>query len=303
MTDHGHTPQTLASTTFAALCNGQPPSMGLYIERLYAEGGRRLQEHAWAPEDGELPITRLTIAGTDHVFFPQDTSTPHQRHIVLREMAARALCWSAPSEAAHSDGHPLSRLLPDLPDKVVEEALPQLPGQPDEIAVEQLATLMGYTTTRRLVRPGRALSALEPLRRALSGEPVSAAGAANGDVYLYRQVIDINDAMWGLRRHLSARARDQAAATVRQAGFTGDEAAAVAAAIEWRAALRSRALGHVEAQVLSLPPGGAGFADEVSRLVALAHAFHGVRVSRTPRAEAPPSLPQSGHLVEARALQ
>ncbi len=295
MTPHARAPWALASTTFAALRNGRPGSMELYIEHLYTASGRQLREHGWAPKDGELPVTRLTLAGTDHVFYPRDTSRPHQQHIVLREMAARALLWADQDAAvAHGSGHPLRRLLPDLPDQVIEEALPELPGQPDERAVEHLATLMGYAITPRLPRPGRALPALEPLRRALSDEPAPAIAPTTGEAYLYRQVIDINDAMWRLRRHLSARVREQAESTARDAGFTGTEAAAVAAAIEWRAALHARPRGHVEAQVLPLPAGGNSFADEVSRLVALAHAFHGVRVPKPPLAEAGTARPPSG---------
>jgi hypothetical protein len=287
MTPHVGAPWALASTTFAALCNGQQASMELYVERLYTASGRQLREHGWAPKDGELPVTRLAVAGTDHVFYPRDTSRPHQQHIVLREMAARALGWAGHDVAeTHGGGHPLSKLLPDLPDQVVEAALPQLPGQPDERVVEHLATLMGYAISPRLPRPGRALAALEPLRRALSDEAAPAVAPTTSDAYLYRLVIDINDAMWRLRRHLSARVREQAEATACEGGFTGDEAAALAAAIEWRAALHARPRGHVEAQVLPLPAGGSGFADEVIRLVALAHAFHGARVPRPPLAEA-----------------
>ncbi|MGW0333489.1 DUF6545 domain-containing protein [Streptomyces sp. NPDC003011] len=294
MTPHARAPWALASTAFAALCSGRQASMGLYVERLYTTNGRQLREHPWAPKDGELPVTCLSIAGTDHVFYPRDTSQPHQQHIVLREMAARALRWAGPDTADSARAHPLNQLLPDLPEGLMEAAVPQLSGPPDETAVEHLATLMGYAITPQMPRPGRALAALEPLRAALDGGSGRAIAATTGNAYLYRQVIDINDAMWRLRQHLSAPVREQARASACRAGFAGDEAAAVAAAIEWRAALRARQRGQVETQVLPLPAGGADFAEEVSRLAALAQAFHGVRAPR--RAE-----PAPGRAPYARA--
>ncbi|MEU5476810.1 DUF6545 domain-containing protein [Streptomyces mirabilis] len=250
--------------------------MGLFIERLYTTRGRRLREHPWAAKDGELPVTRLVIAGVDHVFYPRDASGPHQQHIVLREMAARALTRLDPRRDGSAEGlHPLHGFFPDLPEGLMDHSLPQLPLPPEETAVEHLATLMGCSITPRLASPGRVLAALEPLRRALPHGAAPAIAATTRDVYLYRQVIDINDALWQLRRYLSARVREHSNTTVVQAGFQGEEAAAVAASIEWRAAICARRRGHdMEKQLLSLPPGGTDFEAEASRLVSLAHAFH-----------------------------
>ncbi|MEU5476815.1 DUF6545 domain-containing protein [Streptomyces mirabilis] len=282
MPPHVHDPWALASNTFAALCNGRPPSIGLFIERLYTMSGGQLREHAWATKDGELPLTRLTLSGTDHVFYPSDASQPHQQHIVLREMATRALTrYGVDADCSVQRLHPLHRLLPDLPKRLVERALPQLPSAPDELVAEYLATLMGYSITPRLPRPAKALAVLEPLRNALTEGAAPTITATTGDAYLYRQVIDINDALWDLRRHLSARVRKQVAMTVGHAGIEGDEAMAVSASLEWRSALRARRGGHVEKQVLPLPPGGTDFAAEVSRLVALAHAFHRLPIPKS----------------------
>lgn len=61
-------PQMLATALFAELCGGRRPSMDLFRRRVYTDCNRTLRTYAWAPADGELPVTCLTIEGTDHVF-------------------------------------------------------------------------------------------------------------------------------------------------------------------------------------------------------------------------------------------
>ncbi|MGW3308319.1 DUF6545 domain-containing protein [Streptomyces sp. NPDC001073] len=288
MTLQATSPHAAAAAVLRDLCHGQTASLDLLVQQVYSRHGRRLKVHAWHIDDGDLPVTRISVSNTDHVFYPSDTSEPHRQHILLREIAARALTDRVPLQNS-AVPHPVHALFPAISREAVAESLPDLPAPPDAATVEHLATFLGLCLMPPPATSGRTLAALEPLRRMLMRGGAPPVEATTAPSYLYRQVIDINDALWRLRRHLSPHVRAQAEQSVQRAGMRGLAASAASAAIQWRAALIAEQREPPGKDPLPLPPAGRDFTSEVRRLVALAHAFHDPRLGALERSPHPVS--------------
>jgi hypothetical protein len=218
----------------------------------------------------------------DHVFYDPGTSPLHAEHIVLHEVAHILSGHAGPG---------LSRLFPDLDPAAVERVLGRS-GYPttQEREAEMMASLVADSgRTRAALRAYRSLVVLRPLWTAIRDAfpeiilvvPGRAAfergGADNGQLRLYRRVIEIRDGMLALRPHLPA-------------SFAPGGDPAVAEARGIALALHRRAAGEPpEVNPGAWAPVGPDVPDEVAWLSRVSAAFG--EPARGPAALTGPGVP------------
>lgn len=171
----------------------------------------------------------LRQAGTDYLYYEQQTSLFHQSHIILC-LAARILFSESPGSSIDPRVAPDIRLQPmfrELADITVT------PHQEETFAFEVL--------TQNPLSIPEPPAQLKPLHGALINaipQVANLAVPAPGIRLLYRQVIEIRDAMLALRPYTDPRIAPSAYEALQAAGITGDdlnaavEASALAAAVK-----------------------------------------------------------------------
>jgi hypothetical protein len=231
----------------------------------------------------------LRTARADYLFYEERTSPFHQAHIVL-SLAGRMLLGNASGPQIDR------RLVPDVSPELVRLML----GDSDQPSVtrheaETFAFLALHSARAAGYPPvaaRRAQRDLQPLHSALRDVvPETTSAVASGTrsgarIRLYRQVIEVRDAMLAVRPFRDPEAGRIAERDGRAAGLSGDELAAAVEAAVLASALHGRTAGHHAAHVEGDPtwdsPGGRDLLGEVTYLEQVSRALARSRPEREP---------------------
>lgn len=256
---------------------------------LQARTGRAARLAPVAMESGAPSGVLLRTDHADYLFYERQTTPFHQAHIAL-SLAAQMLLGDAHRPTIDP------QLVPDVSPRLLRLMLGTAGGRPVTRSEAETFAFLALECARAAGFPPtlarRALRQLDPLHSALLRavpevtSPAAAGGPSGATFRLYRQVIEIRDAVLALRPFRDPEVARTAARYGRAAGQTGDELAAAVEAAVLASALRARnARQHfpdAAGDRASAPVGGQDLRTDTACLMRVSQALAGLLLGRGP---------------------